>query len=96
MKTFKVHKDVVFNNKAIGMEIKLINNGIQMIYTFENGYGASVVSHDYSYGEQGSWELAVLDEGHLTYDTPITSDVLGYLSMDDVIGILDDIKRLVK
>jgi hypothetical protein len=51
----------------------------QIIVSFENGYGASIISGPYSYGV----ELAVLDsEGHLTYDTPITSDVLGHLTPD--------------
>jgi len=53
---------------------------------FENGYGVSVVSHNFSYGgKDGLYELAVLDSnGELTYTTPITSDVLGYLTPDDV------------
>jgi len=53
---------------------------------FNNGYGVSVVSHNFSYGgKDGLYELAVLDSnGELTYTTPITSDVLGYLTPDDV------------
>jgi len=53
---------------------------------FENGYGVSVVSNNFSYGgKDGLYELAVLDSnGELTYTTPITSDVLGYLTPDDV------------
>jgi hypothetical protein len=55
-------------------------------YAFPNGYGASVIRNQYSYGnEDGLFELAVLDSsGHLTYDTPITDDVIGYLTAEQV------------
>jgi hypothetical protein len=64
--------------------------------SFDNGYGASVVSHQYSYGGRaGLFELAVLDKnGKLTYDTPITSDVKGYLTPKDVTEILIQIQGL--
>ena len=57
-----------------------IHNGIGYVYEFENGYGASVVKHDGSYGgKQGLYEIAVLDStGDLCYSTPITDDVIGY------------------
>lgn len=63
---------------------------------FDNGYGASVVSHQYSYGgKDGLFELAVLDKnGKLTYDTPITSDVLGYLTPEKVTEKLIEIQDL--
>ena len=48
-------------------------DGVQFVVTFPNGFGASVVNHRSSYGV----EMAVLDrEGAITYDTPITGDVL--------------------
>ena len=63
---------------------------------FDNGYGASVVRHEYSYGgKDGLYELAVLsNEGELTYDTPITNDVLGYLTDRDVTEVLIKIQQL--
>lgn len=63
---------------------------------FDNGYGASVVSHQYSYGgKKGLYELAVLDnDGQLTYDTPITNDVMGYLTPEKVTEILIQIQDL--
>lgn len=73
-----------------------LHGGIQHIFRFENGYGASVVQHAYSYGgANGSWELAVLDENDdLCYDTEITSDVIGWLDWTDVEVILAQIERL--
>lgn len=65
---------------------------------FENGYGASVVCSDMSYGgREGLYEIAVLNsEGAITYDTPITSDVIGYLSHDQVTEVLYQIETLPK
>jgi hypothetical protein len=76
------------------------NNGIQAIVKFENNYGASIVKHDYSYGgKTGLYELAVLkyDENNnwdLCYDTPVTSDVLGYLNEADITRYLKQIEQL--
>jgi hypothetical protein len=62
---------------------------------FDNGYGASVVSHTFSYGgAQGLYEIAVLRGDDLVYDTPITSDVVGFLSEDDVTEVLKQIQQL--
>ena len=70
-------------------------DGEQYIFHFENGFGASVIRKRGSYGfEQGLWELAVLWEGHLCYSTPITDDVIGHLSNEEVNDILDQIKEL--
>ena len=71
-------------------------NGYQLLYTFDNGYGASVVKHDHSYGgKNGKYELAVLDkDGALCYDTPITEDVVGHLTMGEVDKLLVEISYL--
>ena len=66
-----------------------INDGIQYLAFYPNGYGASIVQHRYSYGhDQGLWELAVIkgteEDWNICYDTHITSDVLGYLSDSEV------------
>jgi hypothetical protein len=73
-----------------------LNGGIQYKASFDNGYGASIVKHNYSYGgANGLWELAVIGkDGRLCYDTPITSDVLGYLTEDEVNQVLKDIAAL--
>lgn len=63
---------------------------------FENGYGVSVVSHSYSYGgRDGLYEVAVLDEdGDLTYNTPVTNDVIGYLTEEEVSDVMKQVQDL--
>jgi hypothetical protein len=71
-------------------------DGIQARVNFPNGYGASVVRGAYSYGgPAGLYELAVITaDGELVYDTPITDDVLGWLSEDSVTKALAEIEAL--
>ena len=66
---------------------------------YPNGYGASVISHPHSYGgTRGLWELAVIkghkDNWDITYDTPITDDVIGFLTDEEVMDVLKDIEDL--
>ena len=77
-----------------------INNGVGLIIEFNNGYGASIVCHDRSYGgpfvegKDNLYELAVLHDGHLCYDTSITNDVLGWQTMEEINKTLNKIKEL--
>jgi hypothetical protein len=71
----------------------------QKLYKFDNGFGASVVSNPISYGgSKGQSELAVLrfdgDSYKITYDTSITSDVIGYLEQSEVDELLERIEKL--
>ena len=65
-------------------------------YHFENGYGASVINNEHSYG----LELAVLERNNknkwnLTYLTPITDDVVGFIDeKEELKKLLEDIKKL--
>ena len=77
-----------------------LNGGIHYVFKFENHYGASVIKHDFSYGHDDDlWELAVIkfDDGNkwdLCYDTSVTSDVIGWLTDDSVLNLLQEIKEL--
>jgi hypothetical protein len=76
-----------------------MNGGVQKVYHFDNGYGASVVSHMGSYGgEDGLWELAVIQWGEegceIVYHTPITDDVIGWLTWPMVAELLKQIEAL--
>jgi len=69
--------------------------GVQARVAFDNGYGASVVRTSFSYGgEEGKYELAVLKDGDLNYETPITDDVLGWLTKGQVTNTLKAIEAL--
>ena len=68
---------------------------VQRIYRFPNGYGASVVRHENSYGgREGLFELAVLNSSDDT--TPVTIDVEGWLTIENVDKLLDHISKLPK
>jgi len=72
-------------------------SGVYCRIMFENGFGASIVKHKYSYGgDKGLYEIAILDdiEGGPIYYTSVTDDVLGHLSENDVETHLKEIKSL--
>ena len=74
----------------------------QHAYYFDNGYGASVIRTPDSYGSRlGLWELAVLKKGadekwSFCYYTPITKDVIGWLSEEAVDILLAEIESWPK
>jgi len=71
-------------------------SGVRSRMMFENGFGVSVVSHTYSYGgKDGLFEVAVLDkDDNLTYETSVTSDVIGYLKPDEVTEVMEQVQSL--
>lgn len=73
----------------------------QVLYRFENNYGASIIFHDGTYGfEHGLVELAVIrwdknsSDWSCVFDTEITHDVIGYLDEKEAAEILEKIKEL--
>jgi len=69
--------------------------GKQALMKFENGYSVSVLygSMFYSNGVD-TYELAVLKDGRIDYSTPITDDVLGYITEDEVTDAMKKIQEL--
>ena len=77
----------------------------QAVYFFSNGYGISIINVS---GKEGGYlshtnsddeyEIAVLEgnkeSSRITCDTPITSDVIGYLGIEDVYKIMNKIENL--
>jgi hypothetical protein len=78
-------------------------DGEQIIVLFPNGYGASIVKSLFSYGgKYNLWELAVIEGSlkdgvpifDLTYATPITHNVIGWISLPEAMDILEKIFNL--
>jgi len=93
--------ELVLNNL---LEKKEILDGVQFIFKFDNMFGASVVRHKGSYGNNaGLWELAVIkfdNHGSWQIDTStkITDDwynVIGFLEPKEVESILKKINNLI-
>ena len=82
------------NIKTIHLiETRKVNGGIQKIYKFPNGYGASVIKHKGSYGyDLDKWEIAPLGQ----QDEFIGQSVFEWY--DDVQGYLNDpqVDRILK
>jgi len=69
--------------------------GTRAVIDYPNGYGASVITGKVFYtDEEHPYELAVMDANGITYTTPLTEDVLGYLTKDDVEALLLQISQL--
>ena len=83
-----------FNDLQFKQDIQRGLNAARIM--FDNGYGASVIIGPHTYGgEDGLYELGVLGKDKkLAYDTPVTEDVKGYLSEDDVTKLLEQIQKL--
>lgn len=74
--------------------------GIQRLYRFANGYGASVIMFPFSFGADiGLWELSVIKydgDGKYsrTYETEIADEVIGNLTDSEVDELLTKIEAL--
>lgn len=90
MKTFK---DLVF--KQHPGSVDKYDLGIVSRLEFENGYAASVVRGPYTYGgPEGLYELAVFKGDKICYDTPVTDDIIGHLTEEEVTDLMIKIQQL--
>ena len=96
----KKFNDLVFENHPNGM------GGFQARMDFPNGFGVSVVCGQFFYcspkknlpdaSMYHTYEVAIVEGGSLTYDTPITDDVLGYLTPTEVTDVMGQVQSLVE
>ena len=63
--------------------------GKKTVFEFPNNYGASIISFD-----NGAFEIAVLKNKAITYDTIITNDVVVCNDKNEVFKILHSIYEL--
>ena len=89
MKTFE---DLVFEHDEMG------EHAFEL---YPNYYGISVIRGPYSYGgREGLYEIAVLkmtpemEYSEICYDTPVTNDVVGHLTPEDVTEYMIKIQDL--
>lgn len=68
----------------------------QALMDFPNGYGISVVTGEHAYANTNTYEVAVLNNDALCYDTPITDDVVGHCTESKVTEIMKQIQKLKK
>jgi hypothetical protein len=78
---------------------RAFRGGVQIRLRFPNDYGASIVCHGTSLGgEEGLWELGVTrwqgDASELCYDTPVTKNVIGWLTPEEVVALVRQVQGL--
>lgn len=80
-------KDLIFVPHAFH------TNGKHATLTFENNYGISVITGPRSYtSKKRPYEVAILYNGSITYDTSLTDDVLGYQTKNDIDDIIKEVQ----
>ena len=86
MKEFKTFRDLEFKKRFTTIKCKPCAR-----MTFDNSYGISVVHDDLL---KRKYEIAVLQNDTLCYDTPITSDVIKHLTGKEVTKLMKQIQQL--
>lgn len=88
------------------LKLKQRGDGIyQVVECFPNGYGVSVLfgqspfstffgmMNTYSNGKD-NYEVAILKDGKICMDTPLTDDVFKYQTAEQVFEIIEKVKAL--
>ena len=103
MTELKQFKDLVFKQHEMTKDAFLLPSPIRKEYMnakhakmqFENGYGISVLKDTLFYSNGiDTYEVAVLDNNGICYNTSITNDVIGYVDADEVSNIMKRIQEL--
>lgn len=85
--TFKTFKDLIFVTKPWG-------EGFQAVKIFPNGYGVSVITEGNSYTwAKARFEVAILRNREICYDTPLTDDVIHNASKIKVSKIMKAVQE---
>lgn len=90
----KIPQEIKNHKLLDDSSITELNGGEHLLKFFDNGYGVSIVRHDGSYGLEMAVLLGNDEEWDLTYDTPITSDVIGYMTPEECINHVKSVTEL--
>jgi hypothetical protein len=90
-----------YNDFPYHYMVRDCEDGQQIIFRLDNGYGLSAVNFTGSYGNQQlrTYECAVIKfktpvSWELCFNTPITEDVIGYCSPEKIQSILEQLNAL--
>lgn len=79
--------NVLMSLRATKVENRSDEIAARMRVHFANGYAANIIRGPATHGsDRGLFEAAVMHDGILVYDTPITDETVGYL---DVAGVIE-------
>ena len=97
MKNYKTFKDLKFKPYGLSNASQRVSvflrdyykSAKQALIRFENGYGVSVLlGRCFHSNGVDTYELGVLYDEDLTYNTDIADDVLGYMTEEEVTEIM--------
>ena len=103
MESIKTFKDLEFEMHPILLDAKsqdtkeIFANSKHAVMEFENGYGVSVVFGD-QFCSNGidTYEVAIIKDNHVCYDTPLTDNVLAYQNENEVTEIMRKVQEFNK
>ena len=91
MESIKTFKDLEFEMHH------LLSYEKHAVMEFENGYGISVIFGEQFYSNGvDTYEVAIIKDNHVCFDTPLTDTVLAYQSEDEVTEIMRKVQELNK
>ena len=103
MKSIKTFKDLEFVIHPILLDTKsqdtkeIFANSKHAVMEFENGYGVSVIFGEQFYSNGiDTYEVGILKDGYLRFDTPLTDTVLAYQNENEVTEIMRKVQELNK
>jgi len=103
MESIKTFKDLEFEMHPILLDAKsqytkeMFANSKHAVMEFENGYSVSVIFGD-QFCSNGidTYEVAIIKDNHVCYDTPLTDNVLAYQTEDEVTEIMRKVQEFNK
>ena len=104
MESIKTFKDLEFEMHPILLDAKssqvtkeVFGNSKHAVMEFENGYSVSVIFGEQFYSNGiDTYEVAIIKDNHVCFDTPLTNNVLAYQNENEVTEIMRKVQELNK